>query len=140
MDNQWIVPPGRYKATLTQVKKHDDDCIRLVFKLEDGKKAGKHYYTQKSYWLEKDLCSWLGLDRLQELAVNGTLSPEELKKLIGKEAVLVITNENLGKEVPLVVIREILPHTSQNLRWVNANEPKFRMSFAPNAEDIAIAA
>jgi hypothetical protein len=68
------------------------------------------------------------------------LSPEELKKLIGKEAVLVITNENLGKEVPLVVIREILPHTSQNLRWVNANEPKFRMSFAPNAEDIAIAA
>lgn len=72
--------------------------------------------------------------------MNGLMSPEQLNQLIGRKAVLVITNENLGKEVPLVVIREILPHTSQNLRWVNASEPKFRMSFAPNAEDIAIAA
>ena len=137
MENQWIVPPGRYDATLLQVKEHDADSIRLVFKLGNGKKVGKHYSTQKPYWLEKDLGCWLGRDRLQKLAVNGILSTEELNKLIGTEAVVVVTNEDHGKNEPLIVIREILPHTSENLKGSNGGGPKFRMSFSSQVSDSA---
>ncbi len=137
---RWIVPPGRYKATLIQVNEHNTDCIRLVFKLGDGKKAAKQYCTKNPFWLENDLRSWLGGDRLEKLAVNGILGIEELNSLIGREAVIVINNENHGQEVPLVVIREILPPTAENLRWGNSGKVLFRMSFAPNADDTAMAA
>lgn len=140
LENKWIVPPGRYHAVLSQVKEHDADSIRLVFKLQDGKKAGKHYSTKKPYWLEKDICSWLCRDRLQKLAVNNIVTAEQLSTLIGTEAVVVVTNENHGQEVPLIVISEILPNTPENLKGKNTSGPSFRMSPAFCADGSAMAA
>lgn len=144
--NEWQVPPGRYSAILTHVSSRSNEAVRLIFKLpeqwmlKESKKAAKHYVTKQPHWLEKDLRSWLGSDRLQKLAMDGMLSPEQLNNLIGIQAVLVITNENHGKKDPLTVISEILPYTPENLKRVNAGEPLFRMSFAPNTDDHAMAA
>lgn len=138
--NQWIVPPGKFKATLVAVKKPNENSVRLVFNIGDGKKTAKNYFTEKPHWLRNDLCSWLGRDRLQKLAVKGSVNIEQLNELIGEECVLVVTNEKHGQEVPLVVISEILPNTPENLSGGNTSGPSFRMLFPSEKDDSAIAA
>lgn len=143
--NQWIVPPGRYSATLKQVTAPDPTKVRVVFDLPPqrglavGKKAGKFYMKDYPHWLQKDLESWLGVDRLRNLAAEGKMGLAELSTLIGTKAVLVITNEDRGQAMPLVNISEILPHTRENLDGTstatNNEGPKFRLSFAPPEEN-----
>lgn len=142
---QWLVPPGRYSATLTQVSPRPPDEVRLVFTLSKqrgitgDKKAGKYYGDQRPFWLEQDLKSWLGVDRLRSLAADGNMGLAELSTLIGTKAVLVITNEDRGQANPLVIISEILPHTRENLDGTSTAThnvgPKFRLSFAPPEEN-----
>lgn len=144
--SEWQVPPGRYSAALTQVSQRSDEEIRLVFTLSKScgligsKRAGKLYSEKRPIWLQKDLTSWLGTDRLQQLSADGHLGMYELSKLIGTQAVLEITNQGHGQSVPLSVIRAILPDTPGNLKMSNLGGPKFRMSFAPPASGHAIAA
>lgn len=142
---QWLVPPGRYSATLAQVSPRPPDEVRLVFTLSQqrgitgDKKAGKFYATQRPHWLERDLESWLGTDRLRKLAAGRDLGLAELSTLIGTKAVLVITNEDRGQATPLVNISEILPHTRENLDGTSTAThnvwPRFRLSFAPPEEN-----
>jgi hypothetical protein len=144
-NNEWHVPPGRYLATLTQITARSDDA-RLIFTiheqrgLTDVKKAGKSYSSKRSHWIENDLRSWLGRDGLQKLAADGVLGLEQLNQLIGTKAVLVITNEDHGQDAPLTVISEILPYTHGNLKGLSASGPRFRLSFAPDEDDSAMAA
>ena len=142
----WQVPPGRYSAVLTQVLQRSDEEIRLVFTLSKGcgligsKRAGKLYSTKRSIWLQKDLASWLGTERLQQLVADDHLGMDALNGLVGTSAVLEITNQNHGQSVPLSVISAILPHTPANLKMSNVGGPKFRMSFAHPGSDRAMAA
>ena len=64
---------------------------------------------------------------------------EELNTPVRTVAVLIIANENYGEKEPLIVIREILPSTPENLRGGNTSGPSFRTSFAPNADHHAMA-
>lgn len=135
--NTWQVPSGRYLATLTQVLLRSSDEVRLIFTLSEScgliglKKAGKLYSQDRPIWLEKDLTSWLGLGRVQELAVDGHLHQDALNKLVNKSAVLVVATQNHGQSVPLSVISAILPDDFANLKRSNVTGPKFRMSFSP---------
>lgn len=144
-NNEWHVPPGRYSATITQITPRSEE-VRVIFTIPEQKgvtevkKAGKCYSAKHPRWLEKDLGSLLGRDGLRKLAADGVLELEQLNKLIGTQAVLTITNENHGQDVPLTVISEILPYTPGNLKMSNVGGPRFRMSFAPDEDDNAMAA
>jgi hypothetical protein len=144
-NNEWHVPPGLYSATITQITPRSEE-VRVIFTIPEQKgvtevkKAGKCYSSKHPRWIEKDLGSLLGRDGLRKLAADGVLELEQLNKLIGTQAVLVITNEDHGQDVPLTVISEILPYNPGNLKMSNLGGPKFRMSFAPPASGHAIAA
>ena len=144
--SEWQVPPGRYSAVLTQVSQRSDEEIRLLFTLSKScgligsKRAGKLYSEKRPIWLQKDLASWLGTDRLQELSADGDLGMHALNGLVGTSAVLEITNQGHGQSVHLSVISAILPHTLANLKGGNAGGPKFRMSFSSQGSDSAMAA
>jgi hypothetical protein len=145
-NNEWHVPPGRYSATITHVLSRSEEEVRVIFTIPvqkgvtEVKKAGKCYSAKHPRWIEKDLGSLLGRDGLRKLAADGVLELEQLNKLIGTQAVLDITNEDHGQDVPLTVISEILPYTPANLKMSNLGGPKFRMSFASPASGHAIAA
>jgi hypothetical protein len=144
-NNEWHVPPGRYSATITQITPRSEE-VRVIFTIPEQKgvtevkKAGKCYSSKHPRWIEKDLGSLLGKDGLRKLAADGVLELEQLNKLIGTHAVLVITNEDHGQDVPLTVISEILPYTPGNLKGLSASGPSFRLSFAPDEDDNAMAA
>ena len=106
-----------------------------------GKQKGGQALCHEATALARKRSQVLAGERcLQKLAMDGVLGLEQLNQLIGKEAVLVITNEDHGQDVPLTVISEILPYTPGNLKGLSASGPSFRLSFAPDEDDSAMAA
>jgi hypothetical protein len=148
-NNQWLIPPGRYSASFKQAVSDDPKVIRMLFALPkqrgiNGEKIAAKYYTAKGgYYLQKDLENWLGRDNVRKLFPDRELGVSSLRKLIGQEAVVVITNEDHGKPDPLVKIEGILPNTRENLEGtttIHDDGPKFRLSFDEDADDGAMAA
>ena len=139
----WLIPPGRYPATLTDVVSDSKKPgqFRLIFRIPNhgglggDKKAAKTYDPNKPHWLERDLRTWLTEDQMSQYFPKGEAGQAELKALVGERAVLVITNEDKGQKNPLVCITEILPCKKQFLAGT-ATVPagrKFRFSFAAAA-------
>lgn len=139
----WLIPSGRYHATLTDVVPYHKKPgqFRLIFRvpkqgaLGGDKKAAKTYDPNNPHWLERDLRTWLTEDQISEYFPDGEAGQAELKALVGERAVLVVTSEDKGQTNPFVRISEILPCKRQFLEGTATIPPgrKFRFSFAAAA-------
>lgn len=149
--NDYLIRDGRYIGELVDVSLVPDRPgqvklkfhLRIQVGLDGGKKAAKAYCDNHPYWLLRDLRSWLGEDEVAELFPNG-VSVLDLKRLIGKKAVLVIVNKDRGQATPLVCVDQILPAQRRYLEAPTpeaTQEPAFKWSFARKASsDDAMAA
>jgi hypothetical protein len=114
--NDYLVNPGRYIGKLVDVAPVPEKPGQIKMKfhipkqgsLHEDKKATKLYTDAYPMWLKQDLESWLGKDEFAALFPDGC-SMHHLKRLIGREAVLVIVNKEMGRPNPLVCIEQILP-------------------------------
>lgn len=113
----WVVPSGNFTATLSEAKVVKDgtkEGVRLTFKiprqgdLTEDKMAGvtfDHAYAQK---LEAHLTSWLGHADLKQIFPDGAVTEENLRKLVGRDAVLQIRSLQKGQQNPFSAIEKIL--------------------------------
>lgn len=141
--NEYHCNDGRYIGKLVDVAPVPDKPGQIKMKfhipkqgsLDEDKKATKPYTEAHPIWLKLDLESWLGKDEVAALFPDGC-GMHNLKSLIGRQAVLVIVNKDMGRPNPLVCIEQILPPLRRYLEEttpVSIQEPTFRWSVAPKA-------
>ena len=121
-DTTWLPPAGRWRANLHEIK-IDADQARLIFRmtqqgsLTQDYMAGKTFKRGQHSFLLKDLIAWLGSKRVQDLCDNGTLPFENLKEIIGEDAMIEIELVDCGQ-----------PQKFRNIKSINSCHRKNNVS------------
>lgn len=125
LSNRWIIPTGKYRATLKDVREVTSsssakDGVRLIFEipqsgnLEEDKMAGVNFDHKFARVFGAHLANWIGQQEMAELFPGGEVTLENLKALIGREAVLHIDSMDKGEKVPFSAIKKILSPEAAN--------------------------